>query len=40
VREHLDAFVAHARETYARPLPSYVVRGLRNYLDCGILARG
>lgn len=40
VRHHLEPFLAHARESYQRPLPNYVVRELRNYLRCGILANG
>jgi hypothetical protein len=40
VAEHLDAFVRHARETYAKPLPRYVERELSGYLACGLLARG
>jgi hypothetical protein len=31
VRESLDTFVAHARETYERPLPRYVENELRAY---------
>lgn len=40
VSEHLEAFLANAREHYARPLPRYVVREMRGYLDCGILSNG
>jgi ribosomal protein S27E len=40
VREHLDAFVQHARENFARPLPKYVESELRAYLKCGLLRFG
>jgi len=40
VHEHLEAFLQHARETYARPLPRYVERELRSYLKCGQLREG
>jgi hypothetical protein len=32
VRDHLETFFAHARESYARPLPAYVEHELRGYL--------
>lgn len=41
VRERLD-WLAQRREghDYAEPVPAYVEREFRRYLDCGILARG
>jgi hypothetical protein len=36
----LETFLCYAREAYTRPLPRYVERELRRYLDCGILACG
>jgi len=32
VKEHLSAFLQHARESYAGPLPKYVVDEFRSYL--------
>ncbi|WP_437566089.1 transposase zinc-binding domain-containing protein [Sorangium sp. So ce542] len=32
--------LAHARETYERPLPRYVEQALRGYLRCGVFAHG
>ena len=40
VREHLETFLSHARETYARPLPRYVEQEFRDYLRCGVFAHG
>jgi hypothetical protein len=40
VREHLETFLAHARETYDAPLPLYVEQELRGYLRCGVFAHG
>ncbi len=40
VRDHLDAFLDHARESYARGLPHYVEQAFRAYLRCGIFAHG
>jgi hypothetical protein len=40
VREHLETFLAHTRETYEAPLPRYVEEELRGYLRCGIFAHG
>lgn len=40
VRDHLETFLAHARETYEAPLPRYVERELRGYLRCGVFAHG
>ena len=38
VAEHIETFLAEARETHERALPQYVERELREYLKCGILA--
>ena len=40
VKEHLAAFLQHAGESYAGPLPKYVVDEFRSYLGCGDFARG
>lgn len=40
VRAHLETFLAHARETYAAPLPKYVESEFREYLRCGVFAHG
>ena len=40
VRDHLETFLAHARESYQRPLPRYVEKELRGYLKCGGFAYG
>ncbi|MDF2698047.1 MAG: hypothetical protein K0S65_6430 [Labilithrix sp.] len=40
VREHLETFLAHARETYGAPLPKYVEDEFREYLRCGVFAHG
>jgi hypothetical protein len=40
VRDHLETFLAHARESYARPLPQYVEQELRGYLRCGVFSYG
>ena len=40
VRDHLETFLAHARETYEAPLPRYVEQELRGYLRCGVFAHG
>jgi len=39
VREHLPAFLRHAEEHYAAPLPKYVRRAFEGYLGCGLLER-
>jgi len=39
VREELEPFLARAREAGA-PVPRFVERELRAYLDCGVLAHG
>ncbi len=40
VRDHLEDFLTHARETYDRGLPRYVERAFRAYLECGIFSHG
>jgi hypothetical protein len=40
VAEHLETFLAEAREKHERGLPDYVEKELREYLKCGILAHG
>ena len=40
VRETLETFLAHARETYTGPLPRYVEREFRGYMRCGVFAHG
>jgi len=40
VREHLETFLAHARESYGSPLPRYVEDEFRDYLRCGVFAHG
>jgi hypothetical protein len=40
VRDHLESFLAHARETYDRSLPHYVEQAFRSYLECGVFAHG
>jgi hypothetical protein len=40
VREHLETFLTHTRETYERPLPHYVEQELRAYLRCGVFSFG
>ncbi len=40
VREHLEPFLQHARETYSKPIPKYVEQELRGYLKCGLLRYG
>jgi hypothetical protein len=39
VREQLETFLARAHER-ERPVPRFVERELRRYLECGILAHG
>jgi hypothetical protein len=38
--ESIKTFLAHARETYAAPLPRYVEQEFRGYLRCGVFAHG
>jgi hypothetical protein len=40
VFDHLETFIAHAREHYERPLPRYVENEFRDYLKCGVFAFG
>jgi hypothetical protein len=40
VRENLETFLAHARETYERPVPRYVEQELRAFLRCGVFSHG
>src|SRR5262249_39321495 len=40
VRDHLEPFLAHARETYECGLPRYVEQAFRGYLTCGVFAHG
>jgi hypothetical protein len=40
VKEHLSDFLQYARESYAGPLPRYVVNEFRHYLSCGDFGRG
>jgi len=40
VRDHLEAFLVHARESYERALPRYVEQAFRAYLTCGVFAHG
>ena len=41
-RQHLETWLAQAREAdpNSNPIPRFVERDLRKYLDCGILAHG
>ena len=39
VRQHLESFLAHAREHYDGGLPRYVEQELRAYLKCGLSRR-
>jgi hypothetical protein len=40
VRQHLESFLAHAREHYESGLPRYVEQELRAYLKCGVFSEG
>jgi hypothetical protein len=40
VRQHLESFLAYAREHYEGGLPRYVEQELRAYLACGDFSRG
>jgi hypothetical protein len=40
VRDHLETFLRHTRETYESPLPRYVEQELRAYLRCGVFSHG
>ncbi len=39
LREHVETFLAHAQER-ERPVPRFVERELRAYLECGLLCYG
>jgi hypothetical protein len=40
LREHLESFLAEARARDGEGLPAFVERELREFLSCGVLARG
>jgi hypothetical protein len=40
VSRELEPFLAEVQGHYDKPLPAYVEKELRDFLDCGILARG
>ncbi len=40
VRQHLESFLAYARERYDGGLPRYVEHELRAYLKCGVFSEG
>jgi hypothetical protein len=40
VRQHLESFLAYAREHYDKGLPRYVEQELRAFLKCGLFAGG
>jgi hypothetical protein len=40
VRDHLETFLQHTRETYETPLPHYVEDEFRAYLRCGVFRYG
>ncbi|MDA9981737.1 transposase zinc-binding domain-containing protein [Gammaproteobacteria bacterium] len=42
VQEHLETWLAHYNEAEpeSNPVPHYIERGLRKFLECGILAHG
>ena len=42
VQQHLETWLAHHRETNPDddPIPTYVERDFRRFLECGILAHG
>jgi hypothetical protein len=40
VSRELETFLAEVRDHCDRPLPAYVEKELRDFMDCGILARG
>lgn len=40
VRDHLETFLAYARDSYEAALPRYVEQELRGYLRCGVFAHG
>jgi hypothetical protein len=40
VRDHLESFLDHAWQNYARGLPHYVEQAFRDYLTCGVFTHG
>src|SRR5664280_1878100 len=40
VSEHLETFLEEVRDHYDKPLPKYVEKELRDYLECGLLQHG
>ena len=40
VSEHLETFLGEVRDHYDKPLPKYVEKELRDYLECGLLQHG
>ena len=40
VSEQLETFLSEVRNHYDKPLPAYIEKELRAFIDCGILARG
>jgi len=40
VYDYLDAFIELAEERYERPLPRYVIKAFRAYLECGKMEKG
>ncbi len=40
VSRELETFLAEVSDHYDKPLPAYVEKELRDFVDCGILARG
>ena len=40
MRDYLETFLPHARDSYEAPLPRYVEDELRDYLKCGVFAHG
>ena len=40
VADHLETFLAEARDRHDKGLPRYIEKELREFLDCGILSRG
>src|SRR5664280_1165768 len=40
VSEHLETFLEEVRDHYDKPLPKYVEKELRDYLECGLLPYG
>jgi hypothetical protein len=40
VSEHLETFLGEVRDLYDKPLPKYVEKELRDYLECGLLQHG